>query len=605
MNPDAVQKVEVLAKSFVPEAAISAARSPQEAKQIEDAKQVRARFNANQDKPLAALLAPEDIDDLSGIDIDSEVDRRIGEHTPPEEDRRAKAKKLAHEAQTIAEKGIEGIEDPGRQDEIVEEYVAKVIDIRGDAFRNLSRAEKEAIARSELSRQEVRVKIAELLKKGLSPTAEIGSEDERTLAVKMQEKGQKKAEEDRLNLEIISINDGIARLQQELMDYQPENAATGTPEGDLHKLLEQAQARINAGRATELTRELVALYGRDRERLTADKASVRQRAKSGEILVDPTEEKLNELAQLEEAQREYDQRRIRRDSLPQEINNLLGELQTRNARLQTLTLETAILDLDINPLAQKKKAKEQAVVLNISRIVTQAANNVLNSDVARRDRVYGDMLREKSEEAEDNDETTLYSALGSRWERIVTRGGKSSIETIRAAIETDWKFAIASGGDISTQVELLLSYEIRKKIKLGTSPDKARRILEDAARIRERLKTDSAFAEKAKAEYITNLISRRLATGEPISVGEQDIIAKYGWTKHVAQAVEQIVQDDETLKTRIEQIVESTGVEASKLEALREKYPSQWATILAILLSGVAVPALSSGKHWYDIFKRK
>ncbi len=604
MNPDLQAQTEVIAKSYVPEAAVPTYTDPKEIEQREHAKQVRAKLEANPDNPLAALLASEDIGDLSGIDIDSEVERRIGAPAPGEEDRREKAKKAAHEAQIIAEKGLDGIE-ASRQGEIINEYIAKVIDVRGDAFRNLSLAQKQAIARSELSRQEVREKVAELLKSGLSPTAEVGSEDDRSLAIKMQEKGQKQSEANGLSQEFDRRIDERERLIQELADYQPEDATTGAAEGEKYRLMQQAKARINAGRAAELTRELVVLFGRDRERLTAEKVSVRQRAKDGEILVDETELKLDELARLEEAQREYDQRRARRESLPQEIQRLTAEMQALNTRMQAITLETAILDLDINPLAQKKKAREQTTLLGISRIVTQAANIVLNADVRKRDEIYRGILTEKARETEDKDNATLYDALGSRWEVMATIDGQKTLVTNTLMLNSNWKFAIASGGDVSTQVEILLTDQIRKAIKSNTPAAERTRILDDAARIRDRLKTDPVFAEKATSDYLTHLISRRLATGEPISIAEQTILEKYGWTEHIAQAVEQRVHDDETLKTRIERIIGATGVEQNKLEVLRKKYPSQWATIIALLLAGVAVPDISSGKSWFDRLTRR
>lgn len=606
MNPDLQAQAEVVAKSYIPETAVGTVTDPKEKAQIEDAKRVRAIFIANPDKPLAALLASEEISDLSEIDVDTEVERRIAAPAPGEDDRRGKAKKAAHEAQAIAEKGLDGIADAGRRDEIVQEYIAKVIDIRGEAFRSLPDDQKKAIAISELSRHEVRIKVAELLRRSLSPTAEIEAEDEKTLAIKMQEKGQKNAEKTQLEEDIVRIDEAITTLREELVAYQPANAATGTPEGEQFRLTEEVRRKINSGRAAELTKELMVLYSRDKEALAQVKIDVRQRVKDGgETLTDETEIKVDELARLEEAQREYKQRQERRDGLDPEIRRLNTERQAREKRIQAIALETVILDLDINPLAQKKKIREQAVLTGISRIVTQACNSALNEDAKKRNDIYRGMLTNKAKETEDNDETTLYDAVGSRWEVMRIIDGQKTLVTNTVFLNADWRFAIESGGDVSPQIEILLTDQIKKSITNTTPPEERARILDEAARIHERLKTDPVFAEKVKSEYLTQLISRRLSTGEPIPVAEQTILQKYGWIEHIAKAVEERIKADTTLKTRLEQITQSAGFDQAKLEEFRKKYPSELALLFALLLAGIAVPSdTSGGKHWYDKLRR-
>lgn len=607
MNPDAQGKVEVVAKSYVPETAVPIGLTPAETTRRAEAKTLREKYEATKgDDPYAALRAPEEDSDLSTLDIDKEVERRISESDPTLRDLRADAKAAANLVKTIAEQGIEGITDPSLQDQIIDDYIIKVLDIR-PAFSSLSDAEKKAIARTELQRSDVRTKIGELLRRKLNPSVETETEEDRVVATKQNERAEKETAILAHRQQIDATDQQLTANNTLAARYMPADltATPPTSEGDLLIKMREFRAGINTTRAAELRRDLATFYGKDRTQLERDKISIAQRIKDGEDITEATEIQIEELIELEAAQAGYQQLTTQRESIPQVDQALRAQRAEIEARLQTVIDEQVKLDSQINPLLQKRRAKEMAIVADIQRVVTQGGNAALTENVNTRVSILKTDTEEKAKATNDEDEQRLYNSLGSRWEIVVTRGGERFIEEVPGRVESDWEKALATGNVLS-QVEDMLIRSLQINRRTDTREQLQHKISE-AKRIREKLKADPEFAQLATSEYLTALIGRRLETGEPISEGEQRLMETYGWMDHISDYIDQKNQQDQEFKTRVENLIQQAGGDQEdKINTLKEKYGNNWATILAILLSGVAIPVgASSGVGFLDRLKKK
>ena len=592
MNPDAQAKVEVVAKSYVPETAIPLGINAAEQAQRDEAKELRLRYEATKaTDPYAALKTPEELSELSSIDVEREIGRRILAPETGLTDLRPDAERAAKEAKIIAEQGIDGITEPGRQDVIIANYVTNVLNLR-EGFKGLFPDEKEAIARLELGRKEVRIIIAALLKERLGPEADPETDEDRILATKKREREAKQAESTNLATEIDDIAAQLRVLQETLDKYNPEDKSAGTPAGQLFNEMALAEAGINSAREAQLRIELTTFYGKDKVRLELARQSIRQREQDGKTITDPKELEVKELMRLEDAQAEYDRMKEEKKNLPKEIANLNAEMAKRTQRQQAVIIESALLDSEINPLIQKRRAREMNTVAVIERIITQAGNRALNKDVDDRAKLHKELITEKAKTAENEDDKILYEALGSRWDEVVTAAdGKSTIESKPDIIKKDWEDAMASGGDILAQVELLFTEQITRNITAFSTTEQREKADAEVVRIRKRLNTDPDFAAHATSEYLVNLITRRLDNGEEISVEDQSIMERYNWMQHVETSVNQSAQNDEDLKTQIDAILDKAGMaDQERFQALQEQYPKNWAKILALFFSGAEIP---------------
>lgn len=603
MNPDAA--VGIVAKSLVPESSVAAPLSSEQTIRNQHAAEVRSRYEATKaTEPyaalLAGLLAPKETG-LSTLDVDKEVGRRISE-TPPKRgvrDLRGEAIRAANEAKIIAEKGLDGIKKPDgtpnitRQDEIVNDYVARVLD-RRTGLDILTPDEKVALAREELGRPEIRAKITELLKAKLDPSVETETEDDRTLAAKSAEKATKEKELTDKQTAITNANQELLDLRTKFARYQTD-PTTGT-DGDLLVRLKEAYGRIDIANAKTLRAWVKTTYGNNSNQYAADRTTIINSINNGIDIdsADTNSTNIRDLLEIEAAQAEYNRLSAERAALPQAILGKTAEIATFTAEQTALTLERTAIEVQIAPLAQKRLAREIALAGDLSQLAANAGNEVLDAKMIASADIYREVLAEKETAAKDRDEKTLMSGLQSRWVIGSTaRDGKPIFKPIKGQIETDWKNAITSG-DVMQEVEKLLTgSHTRILYTAASTPEEIQRANEEIARIKERLKTDKTFADHAKAEYLIALIGKRLESANALSSREQRLVEGLGWTDYASEYMERRTERRTKRKTELKEKTEKLfekagGIDSKKLSNLREQYGNNWGIILPLLMSGLS-----------------
>ncbi len=602
MNPDVQANAEVVARSYIPEAAVNVgALTPEQHTRQEKANRLRQLLETTGD-PITALresLGPtKETADLTTIDTDKEVRRRI--HKPEADasgtvidtEQQAlldRALTLAKEAKAIAEKGLDGIidvngnPDTQRQQAIIDIYISRVLDSRG-AFSILSPDEKSAIARVELQKASVRQKVAELLKQKLS-ASEQPTEADRELSDKEKEKKTKKAEAKEAKKKLKKAE----RTLRELETVQDEHSFDPTTniEGLRYQAIRELGNKIDIQLIKELRAMLISK--KTPQDFENDKALVYRKMTTGATLGSEYEQFIAELIAQERLITQQNALIAERDSISERVKE--AKKAKKEAAKARRDAKSAVSELDdeIDELEEPRDRREENLVRGLEGIIAEAGNQSLNQDNNARIQAFEKDAREKTEATKDADEKLLYSGITTRWERVVIRNGQRIIEEVPGQIEADWDDAINTG-DITNQVEdmLIRGLKINRR---KDSRQEVQRKLAEARRIKDRLKTDTDFKTLATFEYMTNLMGKRLENGETFSDAEFALIEQYDWMAYAEQYIKDKSEKDKEFAQKVDQLVQQAGADQpEKLSALQEKYGDNWASILAILLSGADIP---------------
>lgn len=599
MNPDAQTQVETVAKSYVPEAAVPTVLSPEETVRRNEAKALRARYEKTKDSdPYAALKAPEVSSDLSTVDTDKEVKGKIHEAERDstgtiDHDQQALidgALQAAREAKAIAEKGLDGIVDVSgnadtvRQQTIIDLYITRVLDVRG-AFAGLTQSEKNAIARAELQKPEVRLKIAELLKQKLNPSEQTQTDQDKELATKQKQKKEKKREARETKIKLRKAKKELQDLEQ----IQNEHAAINSSgvEGLRHAEIRSLGNAINVGTIKQLREALISR--RNPQGFQEIYQLVGQKLQTGDVLADDYEEGVAELIRQEQLVVRYKALIQEGQSLDERIKAATEAVKEARRDRRKVKREISDLDDDIDDLEEPRDQREQALAGSLSRIITEAGNQVLTQEADRRLQMLRIDAEEKQKTAAEEDRKRLLGGIGSRWEKVVMKGGKWVIEEYPLQIEEDWQNAISTGKVLPQVIEVLTQHT---RIDTHDTPEQREKKRKEYDRIVERLKTDQDFADYAIDNYLTALIGRRLQGEKPIPDGERRLIDQYDWFKYASDFVDAQNKQDQESQKRISTLLTEAGKnQEHKLEALRQEYGDNWSTILNILFSGAEIPS--------------
>lgn len=602
MNPDAQANAEVIARSYIPEAAVNtgALNREQRARQ-EKATSLRQLLETTGD-PITVLkesLEPsKERTDLATIDTDKEVKRRI--HAPEKDSNGTvidteqeallnRAIALAKEAKAIAEKGLDGIVDvngnidTARQQVIIDLYVSRVLDSRS-AFSALSPIEKSAIAKAELQKPSVRQKVAELLKQRLS-ASEQPTEADRELSDKEKGKKTKKAEAKEAKKKLKKAE----RTLRELETVQAEHSfdPNTNVEGSRYQAIRELGNRIDVQYIKELRAMLISK--KTPQDFESDKALVYRKMTTGATLGSEYEQFIAELIVQERLITQQNALIAERDSIDEKVKEAKKEKKKAVKARQNAKREVSELDEEIDELEEPRDRREENLVRSLEGIIAEAGNQTLNQDNNARVQAFEKDAREKTEATNDADEKLIYSGIATRWERVVIINGQRVIEEVPRQRDVDWEAAINTG-DVTNQVEEMLTRHVMINRHIDSRKEVHRKGIE-ARRIKNRLKTDEAFKLLATSEYLTNLIGKRLETGETFSDGEFALIEDYDWMPYAEQYITEKDEKDKEFGQKIDQLVQQAGVDQpEKLAALQEKYGDNWASILAILMSGADIP---------------
>lgn len=602
MNPDVQANAEVVARSYIPETAVNVATlTPEQRTRQEKATNLRQLLETTGD-PIAALrtsLEPnKEAADLSTIDTEKEVRRRI--HAPEVDANGAvvdtsqdtllkKAISLTREARAIAEKGLDGIVDANgnvdtqRQQEIISFYVNHVLDTR-DAFSTLSFDEKSAIARAALENVSVRQKVAELLRQKLSPS-EQPTEADREISGKEKGKKLKEVEEREAEEKLREAEEKLRELEATRTEhaFDSNTGAEGPRNAKIRILGNQIDLQyINELRAMLISKKTPQAFERDKQQV-AEKLTARS------ILNNDYEKLIAELIAQEKLITEQQVLIAERDSIDERVKE--AEQAKRDAAKGSKDAKTAVSELDneIDELEEPRNRREENLVRGLEGIIAEAGNQALTADNNARVQAFEKDAREKMEATNDADEKLIYSGIATRWERVVIINGQRVIEEVPGQRDADWEAAINTG-DVTNQVEEMLTKHLRINRRTD-SREEVRRKGTEARRIKDRLKTDTDFKTLATLEYLTALMGKRLETGETFTDGEFALIEDYGWMLYAEEYIKQEEEKDKEFAQKVDQLVQQAGVDQpEKLAALQEKYGNNWASILAILLSGADIP---------------
>lgn len=358
-------------------------------------------------------------------------------------------------------------------------------------------------------------------------------------------------------------------------------------EGVRHAAIRELGDQINPGRMKEIRDELISK--KTVQGFQADKQIVYQKMIAGSSIDGEYEQSIAELINQEILVAKQNALIAERDSIDEKVKEAKKEEKKAAKARRDAKAAVSELDDEIDELEEPRDRREETLVSSLEGIIAEAGNQALNADNNARIQAFETDAREKTEATNDADEKLLYSGIATRWERVVIINGQRVVEEIPGQIDADWDDAINSG-DVTSQVENMLIQGLKINRRKDSREEIQRKLVE-ARRIKDRLKTDRDFATLATSEYLTALIGRRLETGETFTDGEFALIEGYDWMAYAEQYIKDKSEKDKEFAQKVDQLVQQAGVDQpEKLAALQEKYGDNWASILAILLSGADIP---------------
>lgn len=607
MNPDSTVNAEVVARTYIPETLVRTATPlsrEQQAAQDRANQDLRAYEATKETDPIAVAVAvakkslssPEQSVDISTIDTNKEVKRRIHE---PETDAtgtiidddldklRKAALKTAMEAKAIAENGLDGIVDTTRREEIVLFYITNVLDTR-PAFSSFSDEEKRAIAENQLRLPEVRQKIAALLKQKLNPDESVQTDEDKELATKLEDKKTKKKESKAAKKKLKKINKELDELETEKEGFSPPDALGN--EGVHHARIRELQGLMGPlNRGETLQRTIMGFSAYDTpEKLTVAITRVQGKMRAKDIITDPQELLVRELIQFKGNQQELADLTEKWNSLPERLKTKAKEKKDAKKDREEAQQVVSRLQKEIDELEEPRDRREQQLGRSLQTIVVDAGNQFINGENDKRLSFLQQEANERAKEARDQDSQRFWQSIGSRWE-TKTRTGWTEVA---GQLDDDWNDALDTG-DVSSRVKSMLVRPFHVG-RTDTSDERARKMAE-AKRIVERFKTDKDFAESVTSGYLTALIGRRLEKGDMIPIGETKLLQELTlndrvWMEYASDYIEEKNEKDKQFKTKVESLLQKAGDPKKRLALLQEQYPDNWAAILAFLLSGKEIP---------------
>lgn len=606
MNPDAVPKVEVVAQSFIPEAAVATTGlSPDQEAQRRDAQELRRIFEESKaEDPYAALKRREKKADLTDLDLEEQIKRRIEEDPSATADLRAGMLEAATVARIIVEKGIDGITDPADQEAILKEYVRAVIDTR-EAFSSLTDDEKLAVAREQLSSPEVRVKIAETVRAKLDPSVDVEDATSGELATKRGGKAARDKEIADSQAEIEKIQLKLAELRGRLASMQRAGEGGRRIDGLVYREMVALNQDINMTRLTELRRELDALYTTNqtinRAQYDADKEATLRQKQLGLSPTDPTQQKFRELIDIEEKQTRLAELMAGKETLPGQITAQEQELKTQLQAKQAARESATKLEGEIDPLVVKKRLKERELVLDMKGVIYETGNQALDDAVGERVAFIRGQITEKAAATTSADEKMFYDVLNKRWEKVETQDASGHLippHLVRDQdrVNADWQRLADEKNSLGLVEDLLTAPLIDKVTNAGTlglSADEVTGLNNEIERIKKKLKEDKTFAEKVTSDFIVALLSRKMEYGGGLTKEELQILDQLGWKEHLNEAFNAKLTRDKGLQARAEELFEKVGIsDKPSLETIRAYYFDKIGELIALLLSGASLETI-------------
>lgn len=558
MNPKAP---EIIRGSFEAPKAPGAALTP------EQKQSAALRESRNPKDPLAGLRR-KDTAPSADLDPKKQVESIFG--TPkagtPEAKVADKALADAKDAKIIAENGLGGIVDKAgkpdikRQNDIVDDLVAKVLDIRPQ-WASETTANKQAVIRELLKDEGGRKALAEALVTATEQSAEMTATQD-ALKTKREEWKTAIKEREKIRREVGKLKNKVTEIEKAIAEHKSG--------GKRYKEIVRLEGLDLATKMPALGKLIKVDYP---DQAAQDIAIAEVTANSAKKPPAILSTELQQVKDYMDMRKNYDSLQALRAEKDGGLKKQLKEKKQKfeDAAKKRKNNSRAREDLkdEVHNLRQQRQEQQHEASDNISNVMAESINQFLDAELEARITTLNEQNEKQAVESGDQDDIRYAAERKKRWQTTEAPNGRPRQKYEKDKINTDWQEDLAGG-------DAVVDAKVAAMLKTGST---------NTAEIDRRL-TDPDYRKKKRDEYIADLISARSATAK-IFPGEARLLDENGWK----DAIDAAINADKRKKASVANITGQLGGDAGYVDKLKRQFGNNWFAILGLLLVG-AVPLI-------------